>query len=84
MHCSFLAFHKNLSAVFFILFPAVNVFWTCTLHFDVGQSVSTAATSGLKIAFLLLTWKMSHAEQSHSSPLSPPHPTVPPQLSDPS
>lgn len=39
-----------------VLSPGVNVFWTCMLHFHMGQSVSTAAASVLKIVLMLLTW----------------------------
>lgn len=37
-------------------FPGVYVFWTCIIHSHLGQLVSTAAASVLKIAFILLTW----------------------------
>lgn len=52
----------------FALFPGVDVFLTCILHFHLGQSISNTTASMLKIAFSLLTWEMTHAE-SYSTPL---------------
>lgn len=63
--CSFMAphndqnvFHSRSTEVCVHLhsFPGVYVFWTCIIHSHLGQLVSTAAASVLKIAFILLTW----------------------------